>query len=153
MRLRFSLASASDCDCTREIFEDKSARTLATCFLDLMKDWFRTFVPEDLDSERELWFAHCLVGDGIPTNEAAAKIILAAQPRCWQVGALTARYFLLLAKCGTHQSALSAKTGVEGRVAVAASGGGKAHEGVTASAVRLFKYPPGLKCIRLAPFP
>ena len=53
------------------------------------------------------------------------------------------RYFLLLSKCGTHQAALSAKNGVMGRAAASAAedaGEGRDFEGVTANAVRLFKY-------------
>ena len=55
------------------------------------------------------------------------------------------RYFLLLARCGTHQAGLSAKNGVIGRVAnhAAVTGAETAKDGlkgVTATAVRLFKY-------------
>ena len=52
-------------------------------------------------------------------------------------------YFLLVGKCGTHQAALSAKSGVIGRAAAAAAkeaGESMDLEGVTANAVRLFKY-------------
>ena len=53
------------------------------------------------------------------------------------------RYFLLLGKCGTHQSALCAKNGNIGRAAVAAAeaaGEGKEFDDVVANAVRIFKY-------------
>ena len=54
-----------------------------------------------------------------------------------------ARYFLLVAKCGTHQAALSAKGGVIGRaagIAAAMAGEGTAFDTVPANATRLFKY-------------
>ena len=46
----------------------------------------------------------------------------------------------MVGKCGTHQAALSAKSGVIGPVAAAIAGEGQEFEGVTANAVRLFKY-------------
>jgi len=53
------------------------------------------------------------------------------------------RYFLAVAKCGTHQAGLAAKNGVIGRVAAAAAAAGgetNEFEDVTGNAVRLFKY-------------
>ena len=81
----------------------------------------------------------CSLHDRDGTNEATANIVWALfgnvrTHNCWQV-----RYFLLLGKCGTHQSALSAKNGVEGNVA-AASAKDNTYKGVTENAVRLFKY-------------
>ncbi len=124
-----------------QALSDKTAQTLATCFLGLLRSWFQELVPEECAPNAKLWFIHCLIGDGISTNEASAKVLLAARAPFWQVGSLTLRYFLLLGKCGTHQAALSAKAGVDGASGSYSSWGGKEHEGVTANAVRLFKYP------------
>ena len=132
-----------------EALADKTARTLATSLLGVLRTWLPSLlvaVPAAAARKTtELWFLHCLIGDGIPTNEAAAKILWAMGRKGGEAKgtAIQVRYFLLLAHCGTHQSALSAKFGVIGRAAAAAAesdGGGKAFEDVTATAVRLFKY-------------
>ena len=92
------------------------------------------------DSEPEVWLVHTIIGDGIQTNAAAAKMLWAISG----TGAFNAvRYFLLVGKCGTHQFALTAKNGVIGRaagVAAEAAGEGTEYEGVTSNAVRIFKY-------------
>ena len=52
------------------------------------------------DSEPEVWLVHAIIGDGILTNVAAAKMLWAISG----TGAFNAvRYFLLVGKCGTHQ--------------------------------------------------
>ena len=96
---------------------DKTAATLATSFEKLVLTWIKEFIPSQpqaaLGSRTakcwEIWMAHAMIGDAIPTNEAAAKILwaLAVTGAFKQV-----RYFLLLGKCGTHQTALTAKNGV-----------------------------------------
>ena len=77
-----------------------------------------------------------LVGDGIPTNEAAAKLLLA----CIAQKALApgTRYLLMVVKCATHQAALSAKSAVEGRAASVA--GGELWKSISGVSVRLYKY-------------
>ena len=119
--------------------EDKTARTLATSLLGVTTTMLRNFGPDEevAGGGCEIWFVHVLIGDGIGANEAAAKLMLASQAHRWS----GARYFLLSTKCGSHQSALTAKSGVEGRIAAAASKE-KEHEGVTGCAVRFFKYSP-----------
>jgi hypothetical protein len=127
---------------------DKTAPTLATSFERLVKMLLENMLPQPQpatggrrkDSEPEVWLVHAIIGDAINTNQAAAKIL-------WAVAATGAfkivRYFLLVGKCGTHQSALSAKNGVIGRAAAAAAeaaGEGKEFEDVVANAVRIFKY-------------
>ena len=129
---------------------DKTAATLATSFERLVKMLLENMFPQPQpapatggrrkDSEPEVWMVHAIIGDAIGTNEAACKIL-------WAVAATGAfkivRYFLLVGKCGTHQSALSAKDGVIGRAAAAAAeaaGEGKEFEDVVANAVRIFKY-------------
>jgi hypothetical protein len=47
-------------------------------------------------------------------------------------------YFLIVVKCATHQSALSARYAVEGTGAKIA--GGTLYKEVTGTAVRMFKY-------------
>ena len=120
---------------------DKSAATLATSFERLMNTLLGKMLPQPQPAyESEVWLAHIIIGDAINTNEAAAKILwaLAAKGSFGSV-----RYFLLLGKCGTHQSALSAKDGVIGRAAATAAeaaGEGKEFEDVVGNAVRIFKY-------------
>jgi hypothetical protein len=127
---------------------DKTAPTLATSFERLVKTLLENMLPQPQpatggrrkDSEPEVWLVHAIIGDAINTNQAAAKILWAVAG----TGAFTiVRYFLLVGKCGTHQSALSAKYGVLGRAAAAAAetaGEGKEFEDVVGNAVRLFKY-------------
>ena len=84
----------------------------------------------------ERWLVHVLIGDGIGTNEAAAKRLWA----CFQSQRLGrhVRYFLLLLRCGTHQVGLAAKNAVVGRAAKVA--GGALNDELVGCAVRLFKY-------------
>ena len=62
-----------------EALGDKSAKTLATSFERLLLTWIPALVPPPEGSHRrpEVWLVHCLVGDGIPTNQAAAKLLWA----------------------------------------------------------------------------
>ena len=148
-----------------EALVDKTAATLATSFEKLVLSLLNELVPDGGASgdavtgasvaatgasnhaqrlrrktRPEVWFIHAIIGDGIATNEAAAKILLALASQ----GAFNAvRYVLLVGKCGTHQAALSATNGVMGRsaaYAAAVAGEGKEFEDVTATSVRLFKY-------------
>ena len=106
---------------------DKTAPTLATTFERLLLTLLRELVPPKPQADPgrrtpakspEIWFTHALIGDGISTNEAAAKILLAlVAPGAFKL----VRYFILVGKCGTHQSALTAKNGVIGRVPAAAA--------------------------------
>ena len=68
-----------------QALQDKSAPTLATSLLSVLKMWMPTVqaaLPRAAahkgngsGSPKEIWFTHCLVGDGIATNEAAAKLL------------------------------------------------------------------------------
>ena len=83
----------------------------------------------------DTWLVHILVGDGVPTNLAAAKLMWAAVvenpfPRV--------RYFIIVVKCATHQAALTAKAAVTGSFAAAA--GGELYKAIAGAAVRLCKY-------------
>ena len=67
------------------------------------------------------WFVHVLVGDGVATNEAVAKILFAeACQRPLGVG--LEKYFLMLVKCASHQSNLAVGSCVSGRAAFVAAG-------------------------------
>ena len=95
---------------------------------------------------REIWLAHCMIGDAITTNAAAGRILLALanQDRFGPV-----RYFLAVCKCGTHQAALPAKSGLIGwaaAAAAAAAGESKEFEGITATAVRLCRSLTRIVC-------
>ena len=87
--------------------------------------------------QAEVRIFHILIGDGIATNDAAAKRLWA----CLQERGLgpRVRYFLMVIVCGTHQVGLTAKSAVTGRAAAAAARG-KLYEDIAGVAVRLFKY-------------
>ena len=66
-----------------QALQDKTAATLTTSLLSVLQTWMPT-VQAALSkaaartgsrSPKEIWFTHCLVGDGIGTNEAAAKLL------------------------------------------------------------------------------
>ena len=139
-----------------EALANKTAATLATSFERLLLALLAELVGEPTiggitpaiggglaavgRARKEVFFVHIIIGDGIATNEAAAKILNALRVQGAFAGV---RYMLLLGKCGTHQSALSAKHGVVGRAAAgaaASAGEGKEFEDVVATATRLFKY-------------
>ena len=99
-----------------EALADKSAPVLATCFKRLVQAWLAALVPPQAGGRGgsfrhnpEIWMLHCLIGDGIPTNVAAAKILWAFRDHVCEQDGTVVRYFLLVGKCGTHQTALSAK--------------------------------------------
>ena len=122
-----------------EALGDKTAGTLATSFERILRSMASNLWPAALPASPETpetWFIHVLVGDGINTNEAAAKILWS----CMSTAPLSpnVRYFLILVKCATHQAALSAKAMVEGVPAKIA--GGELHVSLVGTAVRLFKY-------------
>ena len=126
-----------------EALADKSARTLATSLQGALRRWWSPLVAAYQSSKRrtpaEIWLVHCLVGDGIGTNQKAARILWASRHSLQPI-----KYFLLLRVCLVHQAALSAKSGIIGRAATtaaaAASDGSKVFQDVTATAVRIFKY-------------
>ena len=125
---------------------NKLAVTLATCFDILLRRLVPAVLPgsgaaatavpaSGAAAGPPVWFVHVLVGDGIGTNEAAAKQLWANGLRRPFVP--NGRYFLAVVKCGNHQAALSASFAVVGPPAKAM---GEAWEDVTANATRLYKY-------------
>jgi len=120
-----------------EALGDKTAKTLATSLEAVLRRVAEGVICTDRDMRGpEIWFTHILVGDGIGTNEAAAKLLWACVQQS-PLGRLV-RYFLLLVKCAVHQAALTAKCGVIGAAAKAA--GGEKYKEITGVAVRLYKY-------------
>ena len=119
-----------------EALGDKTAATLATSFERLLRSVCSRILTQPQAGSAETWIFHMLVGDGIPTNEAAAKLLLA----CIAQKALApgTRYLLMVVKCATHQAALSAKSAVEGRAAKVA--GGELWKSISGVSVRLYKY-------------
>jgi len=99
----------------------------------------------ELNNDIKMWFFHVLVGDGINTNEAAARRLL-ARSLVEPLGQL--RFFLAVYKCSSHQANLAAKGAVIGAAAkvAAATGadsglvGQKPHLAVCGAATRLYKY-------------
>ena len=112
-----------------EALGDKSASTLATSFERLMRNTTRDILTQvdHNEAERtllgrvpEIWVTHLLIGDAIPTNDAAARVLWASvneNPLGQRI-----RYFLVVMKCMTHQTGLSAKCGVIGPAASTAGG-------------------------------
>lgn len=114
-----------------EALGDKSASTLATSLERLMRNTIRDTLPkvDHNEAERtllgrgpvpEIWVIHLVIGDAIPTNDAAARVLWASvkeNPLGQRI-----RYFLVVIKCMTHQTGLSAKSGVIGPAASAAGG-------------------------------
>ena len=127
---------------------DKSSATLATSFERLLRSTVSAVLPANcggaspatladvLAARPERWLFHVVVGDGIPTNEAAAKRLW----KCVQAEGLGAgiRYFLVVVVCGTHQAGLAAKSAVLGRAAKVA--GKKLYVDIIGVSVRLYKY-------------
>ena len=136
---------------------DKTAKVLATSLHRILREVAEPVCTAlgSLHLSHRAWVVHWLVGDGIRTNLAAAKILLAwvkAQPLPHRV-----RYFLLVVKCANHQANLAITSVVTGRVAIAGcrleSHSGKslgdrpltlpsksAPSEVCGASVRLFKY-------------
>ena len=75
----------------------------------------------ELNNDIKMWFVHVLVGDGINTNEAAARRLL-ARALVEPVGHL--RCFLAAYKCSSHQANLAAKGAVIGAAAKVAAATG-----------------------------
>ena len=83
---------------------DKTGETLATCFERLVNKWLDKLVPDPPQAvgcqprapPKEIWVVHCLIGDGIATNEKAAKILWAAVGERRTVRGRTVRYFLIV---------------------------------------------------------
>ena len=100
---------------------DKTAKVLATS-LDLILRNLAGSVSEvfaSVDCSERPWLVHWLVGDGVGTNEAAAKILLAwvrTQPLAARI-----RYFLIVVKCANHQANLAIGSAVCGKPALAGS--------------------------------
>ena len=136
--------------CELEALGDKSAPTLATSFERLLRSVVEGILPSSRQPQAaaperqpqaaapELWVLHLLIGDGIATNEKAAKLLWASV-RQRQLAPGT-RYMLLVLKCVTHQAGLAAKSSVIGRAAATGAGGGELYKAIAGVASRLFKY-------------
>ena len=136
----------------------KNAQVLATslhaAFRELAEPTCAALVKAQ--SAEPPWLFHWLVGDGVNTNYAAAKILLAwvrRKPLSHGV-----RYFLLTIKCANHQANLAIGSAVQGKAAVvgysnsAATGANplasrvlrlrskSAASNICGAIVRLFKY-------------
>ena len=139
-----------------EALGDKTAATLCASFERLLRTIVGGLVPATgVDAtppasvpgkpqasvpgkpQAEVWLLHVLVGDGIGTNEAAAKLLWA----CIQERGLgpRVRYLLMVIICGTHQTGLAAKSAVAGRAAAVAARE-KLHEDIAGVTVRLYKF-------------
>jgi hypothetical protein len=118
-----------------EALGDKTAGTLATVLEGTMRGILRGVLPNK-QSGPEIWVVHMLIGDAVPTNGAAAKLMWASAKHI-PIGERV-RYFLLVVVCMVHQVGLSAKNGVVG--VAASTAGGTLYKEITGVATRLFKY-------------
>ena len=121
-----------------EALSDKSAPTLATSFERVLRSVAASVLPQPQAKMPEVWVIHIIIGDGIATNEKAGKILWSCIAQ-EQLNPGT-RYFLLILKCATHQTGLSAKSSVIGRSAATGAGGGELYKTITGVASRLFKF-------------
>ena len=120
-----------------EALGDKTAGTLATVLEGTMRRILQGSLPTTISPlQPEIWALYILVGDAVPTNGAAAKLLWASVQ---QVPiAERVRFFLLVVVCMVHQVGLTAKNGVIGNAASTA--GGSLYKEITGVAARLFKY-------------
>ena len=121
-----------------EALGDKSAPTLATSFERMLRSVAASVLPQPQAGMPEVWIIHIIIGDGIATNEKAGRILWS----CIAQQQLNpgSRYFLMVLKCVTHQTGLTAKSAVIGRAAAAGAGGSEFYKTITGVASRLFKY-------------
>ena len=102
-----------------DALSNKTARVLATSLLRVLLPVIETVsagytAVASAVGAPEQWFVHMLVGDGVPTSQAAAKIVLAYMR---QHKPASLRYFMFTTKCALHQAQLSAASAVSGRAA------------------------------------
>ena len=100
-----------------EALGDKSTNTLATSLEGALRGALRGVLPTNTRGP-EIWLVHFLIGDAIPTNDSAARVLWASvqqRPLGERI-----RYFLGVIKCMTHQTGLSAKSGLIGPAAATA---------------------------------
>ena len=127
-----------------EALGNKTAATLATSFERLLRDLALAIFPAVSRKLCPVWFVHVIVGDGFPTNEAAAKLLWSMMQRD-PLGS-SVRYFLVVLKCAAHQANLSCKSAVCGPAAkISEHDGGVGdppgvHDAVCGVVVSLFKY-------------
>ena len=123
-----------------EALSDKTAATLTTSLERVLRTISAQVLPgiqEPMDIA--LWICMVLVGDAIPTNEAAAKGLWSAIAETPLGG--RSRFFLAMFKCLVHQAALTTKSAVCGPAAALGDTTGKAlHETLPGVMVRLYKY-------------
>ena len=103
---------------------DKTAKTLA-CSLRKVLLPIAEAVSAGLHGyDMRPWVFHILVGDAVPTNGAAARILLAWVRQCPLPS--RPRYFLLVVQCASHQANLAVKSTVIGRAGFVAAQHSKA---------------------------
>lgn len=127
---------------------DKTARTVATSLWRVLRPIGE--VVGDVFARRSAsqrpWLVHIVVGDGVGTNEAAAKVVLAWSQQEPFPNAV--RYLLFVVKCASHQSNLVTASAVSGSAALlggkstmpTGSVSGFAERNACGAIVRLFKF-------------
>ena len=132
--------------CELEALGNKTAATLTTSHERLLRSVVVGVLPqpqaESLPRPQvaapDVWIWHVVIGDGIGTNEAAGKTLWACVKQ--RPLAPGTRYFLVVMKCMTHQTGLTAKSSVMGRAAAAGAGESELYNAITGVASRLFKF-------------
>ena len=123
-----------------EPLSDKSAATLTTSLESLLRTISAQVLTQTgTQEEMQIWLLMVLVGDAIPTNEAAATGLWSAIAQKPLGGKL--RFFLAMLKCLVHQAALTVKSAVCGQAAALGdTTGNNLHEATPGVMVRLYKY-------------
>ena len=103
---------------------DKTAKTLACSLRKVLLPIAEAVSAGLHGNDMRPWVFHILVGDGVPTNGAAARVLLAWVRQC----PLPARprYFLLVVQCASHQANLVVKSTVIGNAGFVAAQHSKA---------------------------
>jgi hypothetical protein len=100
---------------------DKMASTIATSLRQVLQAVVGA-VADGFGAQRPAsapWLMHILVGDGVASNEAAARVLLAWVRRDGLPQGL--RYFVVVVKCASHQANLVIGSSVAGRAALVAA--------------------------------
>ena len=121
-----------------EALADKGTNTLATSLEGVLRNTCRDILPTTIPlAGPEIWLVHLVIGDAIPTNDAAARVIWASITNNPLGRGI--KHFMLTVKCMTHQAGLAARSGVEG-FSASTAGPKQGNDNVPGAATRLFKY-------------
>ena len=103
--------------CELQALERKDKQSIGLALLQVVQPLLVTLAQAGNKGEpKGLRFIHLLTGDAIPTNLAAAKIILEELRKVARQSPGHVRYFLLMWVCASHQANLVVQIGIVGRL-------------------------------------